>query len=173
MPPKRKLSNSGGPTSKRRANNEATPLEEANTAAMGQDLPQPLPFRSQAPIDYDLLAAAIIKQSQQPQSGTVTIAEPLQSPSNTTDQQPISHATTTGVAQSVNSSGIGALLDQVFLQYATRVLFTQPWKLLCGKSTVSTVCLCVPRSVIFLYTEIHRDARSDIDSRALFGPPSV
>ena len=106
---------SGGPTSKRRANNEATPLEEANTAAMGQDLPQPLPFRSQAPIDYDLLAAAIIKQSQQPQSGTVTIAEPLQSPSNTTDQQPISHATTTGVAQSVNSSGIGALLDQVFL----------------------------------------------------------
>ncbi|XP_078327575.1 uncharacterized protein LOC144623177 [Crassostrea virginica] len=115
MPPKRKLANSGGPTSKRRANNEATPLEEANTAAMGQDPPQPLSSRSQAPIDYDLLAAAIIKQSQQPQSGTVTIAEPLQSPSNTTDHQPISHATTTGGAQSVNSSGIGALLDQVFL----------------------------------------------------------
>ena len=115
MPPKRKLANSGGPTSKRRANNEATPLEEANTAAMGQDPPQPLSSRSQAPIDYDLLAAAIIKQSQQPQSGTVTIAEPLQSPSNTTDHLPISHATTTGGAQSVNSSGIGALLDQVFL----------------------------------------------------------
>ena len=88
MPPKRKLANSGGPTSKRRANNEATPLEEANTAAMGQDPPQPLSSRSQAPIDYDLLAAAIIKQSQQPQSGTVTIEEPLQSPSNTTDHQP-------------------------------------------------------------------------------------
>ena len=66
MPPKRKLANSEGPTSKRRANNEATPLEEANTAAMGQDPPQPLSSRSKAPINYDLLAAAIIKQSQQP-----------------------------------------------------------------------------------------------------------
>ena len=116
MLPKRKFTNSVGPTSKRRANNEATSLEEANTATMGQDLPQPLPSssRNEAPIDYDLLATAIIKQSQQPQSGTITIAEPLQSPSNTTDQQPISHATAT-VAQSVNSSGIGALLHQVFL----------------------------------------------------------
>ena len=55
---------------------------------MGQGLHQPLPSRSQAPIDYDLLAASVIKQSQQPQSGTVTIAEQLQSPPNTTEQQP-------------------------------------------------------------------------------------
>ena len=110
MPPKRKLANLRGPTSKRRANIEETPLEE-NTAATGQSVPS----RSQAPIDYDLLAAAIIKQSQQPQKGTVTIAEQLLSPSNTTEQQPISHATTTGAAQSLNSSGIGALVDQVFL----------------------------------------------------------
>ena len=82
---------------------------------MGQGLPQPLPSRSQAPIVYDLLAA--VKKSQPPQSSTVTIAEQLQSPSNTTEQQPtcISHATTTAVAQSVHSSGIGALLDHVFL----------------------------------------------------------
>ena len=82
---------------------------------MRQGLPQPLPARGQAPIDYDLLAAAIIKQSQQPQSGTITIADQLQTPPNTTEQLPISHSTTTVPAQSVNSSGIDALLDPVFL----------------------------------------------------------
>ena len=82
---------------------------------MGQGLPKRLLSRNQAPIFYELLAAAIIKQSQQPQSGTATIAEKIQSPPNTTEQQPISHATNTRLDQSVNSSGISALLDQVFL----------------------------------------------------------
>ena len=60
--------------------------QQANTAAICKGLPQPLPSRSQAPIIYDSLAAVnvIIKQSQQPQSSTVTIAEQLQLPLNTT-----------------------------------------------------------------------------------------
>ena len=82
---------------------------------MGQGLPKRLLSRNQAPIFYELLAAAIIKQSQQPQSGTATISEKIQSPPTTTEQQPISHATNTRLDQSVNSSGISALLDQVFL----------------------------------------------------------
>ena len=67
MPPKRKLVNSRGPTSKRTTNIESTILEEASTTAIGQGLPQPLLSTSQAPIVYDLLAAAFIKQSQESQ----------------------------------------------------------------------------------------------------------
>ena len=80
---------------------------------MGQGLPQLLPSRSQAPIDYDLRVADIIKQSQQPQR----VQLPLQNNylRIQLSSKPINHATTNGVAKSVNSSGIGALLDQVFL----------------------------------------------------------
>ena len=49
------------------------------------------------------------------QHSYLTIAEQSQSPPNTSEQQPVSHATTAAVARSMNYSGIGELLDHVFL----------------------------------------------------------
>ena len=60
MPPKRKLVNSRGPTSKRTTNIESTILEEASTTAIAQGLPQPLLSTSQVPIVYDLLAQLLL-----------------------------------------------------------------------------------------------------------------
>lgn len=62
MPLKRKSVNLGGTTSKRRANMDATPIDEACIVAKVQDSPQALPSGCQTlPINYNLLAVIINK----------------------------------------------------------------------------------------------------------------
>ncbi|XP_078329270.1 integrase/recombinase xerD homolog isoform X1 [Crassostrea virginica] len=123
MPPKRKIVSSGRSAKKRRVTATA-PTEPDVVTTTSTTVSQGPAIASQSlPIDYDLLAAAIIRQSQPPQE------QPLNCPASTSPQMqtcPSSSQPTEQhhnnyapsqpeVIQPANPSGIGALLDQVFL----------------------------------------------------------
>ncbi|XP_078309630.1 uncharacterized protein LOC144618002 [Crassostrea virginica] len=126
MPPKRKIVSSGRSAKKRRVTATAPTEPDVVTTTsttVSQGPAQQLPSISQSlPIDYDLLAAAIIRQLQPPQE------QPLNCPASTSPQVQTSPSSSQPteqhhnnyapsqpeVIQSANPSGIGALLDQVF-----------------------------------------------------------
>ena len=127
MPPKRKIVSSGRSAKKRR--NTATASTEPDvvtttSTTVSQGPAQQLPSISQSlPIDYDLLAAAIIRQLQPPQEQPLNCPASMSphvqtSPNSSqpTEQHHSNYAPSQPeVTQPANPSGIGALLDQVFL----------------------------------------------------------
>nr|XP_022311710.1 uncharacterized protein LOC111116941 isoform X2 [Crassostrea virginica] len=123
MPPKRKIVSSGRSAKKRRVTATA-PTEPDVVTTTSTTVSQGPAIASQSlPIDYDLLAAAIIRQSQPPQeqplncpASTSPQVQTCPSSSQPTEQQLNNYAPSQPeVIQPANPSGIGALLDQVFL----------------------------------------------------------
>ena len=122
MPPKRKIVSSGRSAKKRRVRATASTEPDVATTTsttVSQGCAQQLSSSSQSlPIDYNLLAAAIIRQSQSlncpdrmsPQVQTSTDS------AQTTEQHHSSYAPSQPeVTQPVNPSGIGALLSKFSL----------------------------------------------------------
>ena len=126
MPPKRKIVSSRRSAKKRRVTATASTEPDVVTTTsttVSQGPAQQLPSSSQSlPIDYDLLAAAIIRQSQpqeQPLNCPASMSPQVQTSPNSsqpTEQHHSNYAPSQPeVTLPVNPSGIGALLDQVFL----------------------------------------------------------
>ena len=123
MPPKRKIVSSGRSAKKRRVTATA-PTEPDVVTTTSTTVSQGPAIASQSlPIDYDLLAAAIIRKSQPPQeqplncpASTSPQVQTCPSSSQPTEQHHNNYAPSQPeVIQPANPSGIGALLDQVFL----------------------------------------------------------